>query len=104
MPTVTLENTMLGQSVAANGTLTAVRFTKRQSGYRGYFRLIDRPPDPSLSYGSGEIINVEPSTCGLSPVASGFGTNSLLANGRVTFSNLVLDACPPGSKWEIDIS
>jgi hypothetical protein len=93
MATAKINDTMVGRSIASNGKLVAIRFTKAQTGYRGFFRLIDGPRT---------LFSIEPSTCWVSPTVGSYADNELLSGANIPFYTLTVDDVPKGSLWEVD--
>jgi hypothetical protein len=94
MTTISVTSTDKGNAIATDGVLSSITLTAAPSGYReGSFRLIDDSVTPSRV-----LFNEELST---SYVSAG---SVLMSSASYSFTNLVLDDCPPGAGLDIVVT
>src|SRR5262245_19984792 len=93
MTTVTLTSADRNNTIATDGTLTAIRLIDVPTQYRSLFSLVD----DSVSTGvPRQLFHIDVST---SYASSG---HAFLTNGNILFGNLTVRDIPEGSKFEID--
>jgi hypothetical protein len=103
MPTITVDQSKRGQSIATAGTLKGIRITAAPTaaGYNQPFQLVDQFASDQLARQAFCII---PGCSWISPVDSSVDMSTLLADGAIEFvGNLVAAQVPAGSAWAVEV-
>jgi hypothetical protein len=102
MPTVTVDETSIGQILATDGALKSITLKTVPTQYgRDYFSLVNQYIGKDAN--NNDVVLQENSLytfhVSSSPVSPG---SVLMTNGRSLFSNLVLKDIPPGCSFDIE--
>src|SRR5215472_9025593 len=102
MPTVTVDESKIGQIVATDGKLIGITLKTVPTSYgNDYLSLVDGYYVPDAD--SNPVLVQELPMFNMHIASSPVSVDSvLMANGRDLFSNLTVKNCPPGCTFDIE--